>query len=73
MIEKNEKEIQISVWNSSLVKHEELPAESGLGLENIAKRLELLFPENDTSVQLTNAANGTTVLAIFPYVLKSEI
>ncbi|MEH7308869.1 histidine kinase, partial [Neobacillus drentensis] len=72
-IEKKGNAVHITVWNNSPSRHEELPHESGLGLENITKRLELLFPSGQTSVQLNNLDDGSSVLAIFPFVLKSEI
>jgi two-component system, LytTR family, sensor histidine kinase AlgZ len=72
-IEKKGNTVHITVWNSSPDSREELPHESGLGLENITKRLELLFPIGQTSVQLINSDDGSSVLAIFPFVLKSEI
>ncbi|MEH7013793.1 histidine kinase [Neobacillus niacini] len=73
IIEKKEREIQITVWNTASEGREELSEDRGLGLENITKRLELLFPDGKTSVQLINSDNGTSVLAIFPLILKSEI
>ncbi|RDU36663.1 histidine kinase [Neobacillus piezotolerans] len=72
-IEKKHQEIHITVWNNSVENHEEFSYKSGLGLENITKRLDLLFPNSETSVQLINEANGTRVLAIFPFKLNLEI
>jgi two-component system, LytTR family, sensor histidine kinase AlgZ len=72
-IKKKGKAVHITVWNSSPDSREELPHVSGLGLENITKRLDLLFPTGQTSVQLINSDEGSSVLAIFPFVLKSEI
>lgn len=72
-VEKKEKEVYITVWNNSVESREILSTERGLGLENITKRLELLFPNGKTSVQLINSENGTSVLAIFPLILMSEI
>lgn len=72
-IVKKESEVHITVWNNSIEGREELTRERGLGLENITKRLELLFPNGKTSVQLINSDNGTSVVAIFPFMLNSEI
>lgn len=71
-IEIKDKLVHVIVWNNNPAESiEEQPHESGLGLENITKRLELLFPTGQTAVQLINSSNGTSVLAIFPFVLKS--
>jgi two-component system, LytTR family, sensor histidine kinase AlgZ len=72
-VKKVEKEINITVWNNSFDGQPNVPHEGGLGIENIVKRLKIIFPTGNTSVQLTDTAEGTTVLAIFPFVLKSEI
>ncbi|CAM3376349.1 histidine kinase [Aeromicrobium ponti] len=69
---KIESSIHVSVWNNSFESTETSHSDGGLGLENIKKRLELLFPEDETSVQLRNEGGGTAVLAIFPFVIKSE-
>ncbi len=71
-IEKKENAVHIKVWNNSFNNEDMHSHERGLGLENIAKRLELLFPNDNPSVTLSNSENGTTVLAIFPIVFKSE-
>ncbi|MDQ1003391.1 two-component system sensor histidine kinase AlgZ [Neobacillus niacini] len=73
IIEKKSEEVHITVWNNSLESLEELTGERGLGLENITKRLNLVFPNGNTSVQLINSDNGTSVIAIFPFVLISEM
>ena len=72
-IEKKEEEVHITVWNNAVESREELSRERGLGLENITKRLELLFPSVKTSVKLRNSDNGTSVIAIYPFLFISEI
>ncbi|WP_284037664.1 histidine kinase [Neobacillus sp. 114] len=72
IVEKKEKYVHVTVWNSSSEKHEDQPYKGGLGLENIAKRLELLFSPEHTSIQLTSLNDKTNVLAVFPYVNKNE-
>ncbi|WP_026581766.1 sensor histidine kinase [Bacillus sp. J33] len=72
-IMKKESTIYVSVWNNSLECVEpNRDGGLGLGLENIKKRLELLFPEDETSVQLTNLEDGTAVFAAYPYIVKAE-
>jgi sensor histidine kinase YesM len=71
VVKKVEK-VHVKVWNNSTETDEESAQEGGLGLENIAKRLELIFSKEDTFVELSNSSEGTTVLAVFPYTLKSE-
>jgi two-component system, LytTR family, sensor histidine kinase AlgZ len=71
-VKKIEKEVQVTVWNNSFGNSIESHSEGGLGLENIAKRLELLFPNEETSVKLTSIENGTAVIAIFPFLMKSN-
>lgn len=71
-VAKKEHEVHVTVWNNTFDALKQDPPKGGLGLDNIAKRLELLFPQNETFVQLTNSHNGTTVLAVFPFVIKSE-
>ncbi|MFD1781011.1 sensor histidine kinase [Fredinandcohnia salidurans] len=73
IVKKTEKEIHITVWNSTSNGYHQKSTDSGIGLENISKRLELLFPSQPQSVKLTNTDKGTSVLAKFPFVLKSDM
>ena len=72
MIEKKDKEVQITVWNNSADNNKDLSDHGGLGLENIAKRLKLLFSPEHTSIKLRTAQDGTSVQAHFPLVYKPE-
>jgi LytS/YehU family sensor histidine kinase len=69
IIEKNEKEVYVTVWNNALEGQVVQSHKDGLGLDNIAKRLDLLFPGDQTSVNLIPSEDGTSVLAVFPFVL----
>lgn len=71
-IQKVEQTVHVTVWNNSFDGLTGSPQDGGLGLDNIAKRLELLFPAGHTSVALSNTEEGTSVIAIFPFVLKTE-
>jgi two-component system, LytTR family, sensor histidine kinase AlgZ len=73
VIEKKEKEVHITVWNNSFEGQEDYSQESGLGLDNLVKRLGLLFPSDHTSVRLTNSGDSAYVTAILPFVLRHEI
>lgn len=73
VIEIMEKEVHITVWNNSFEGQKDYSQESGLGLENLVKRLELLFPNDHTSVRLTDSDDSAYVIAIFPFVLRHEI
>ncbi|MEH7333162.1 histidine kinase [Neobacillus drentensis] len=66
IINKKNEEVYVTVWNNSLEGQVLQANDGGLGLENIAKRLEILFPGDRTSVTLNNTDIGTTVTAIFP-------
>ena len=67
IIRKSGDEVHVTVWNNAFGKGEERPREGGLGLGNIKKRLELLFPDAHTDVKLTHLEDGASVLAIFPF------
>lgn len=71
-IKKENQNVYVTVWNNSFDESEKAAHDRGLGLENISKRLKLLFPEETTSVNLTNSEDGTSVNAVFPFVLKTE-
>lgn len=71
-VEKKHKEVHVLVWNNSINTDQINTEESGLGLENIKKRLELLFNKERTFVELKNTQDGTTVVAVFPYIIKTE-
>ncbi|MHC0038438.1 sensor histidine kinase [Pseudoneobacillus sp. C159] len=71
-IKKIEKEVQIIVWNSSNESDSQGSPNGGIGLENIVKRLELLFPNSQSDLQLSNDYGGTKVIAVFPFVMKTD-
>ncbi|WNS76238.1 histidine kinase [Bacillus sp. DTU_2020_1000418_1_SI_GHA_SEK_038] len=69
-VKKIGQEVNVTVWNNVLSDQIQIPKNNGIGLENIKKRLELLFPGEKTAVKLTNSEQGTTVLAVFPFEMK---
>lgn len=68
-ISKQSDAVHITVWNNGTGEGS-MPREGGLGLGNIKKRLQLLFPDAVTAVQLAHHADGTSVTAIFPYSIE---
>ncbi|WP_078381983.1 sensor histidine kinase [Sutcliffiella halmapala] len=71
-IEKKETEVYVTVWNSTQDSIPMSTTEVGIGLENINRRLDLLFPTNRKTVQIVNDKAGTSVIAIFPYELHTN-
>ncbi|MED1468888.1 sensor histidine kinase [Bacillus salipaludis] len=73
IIEKDQNVI-VSVWNNSTnLARQFQKNEGGLGIGNIEKRLNLLFPNDQTAIQLSNTGDGTTVTAIFPFKTLEEM
>jgi LytS/YehU family sensor histidine kinase len=44
----------------------------GVGLLNIQKRLQMLFPQEDILIQLKEEAKGTSVQVFWPHTTKEE-
>jgi sensor histidine kinase YesM len=66
--------VHLSVWNNSTnLAHEFQQNVGGLGIGNIEKRLNLLFPNEQTSIRLSSTGDGTTVLALFPFKSLEEM
>ncbi|UOY93315.1 histidine kinase [Ectobacillus sp. JY-23] len=65
--------ILISVWNSCATQRSNANREHGLGLDNISKRLNLLFSPDKTAIDMIHFENGTTVSVIFPFIRKSQM
>jgi two-component system, LytTR family, sensor histidine kinase AlgZ len=67
--------IYLEVWNSSAAASES-PAhqrdEIGVGLLNIQKRLQMLFPEEEIFIQLNEEAKGTSVQVFWPHTIKED-
>jgi len=64
--------LNIEVWNTHLIqpideKKDYKPREEGYGIRNIQKRLELLFPEQVTSLVMKHIGNETVVEVKFPF------
>ncbi|MBM7585706.1 sensor histidine kinase YesM [Bacillus pakistanensis] len=64
--------IHLEVWNSSTSFEDHSlyhgQGEHGLGLLNIRKRLQMLFPQKQTLLQLRHEEHGTSVQTIWPKV-----
>jgi two-component system, LytTR family, sensor histidine kinase AlgZ len=62
------------VVNNSLPNEEQNSAsDNGIGLSNISKRLNLLFPDEEKSVGITHSTEYTTVKIMFPLVYKKDL
>jgi two-component system, LytTR family, sensor histidine kinase AlgZ len=69
--------LYIEVWNTHLIepvneKKEYTPQEEGYGIRNIQKRLELLFPEQVSSLIMRHIGNETVVEVKFPLTKDRE-
>lgn len=65
--------IIITVTNSLPNEGDSASPDTGIGLSNISKRLDLLFPNEDKSVDITHSADCTTVKVTFPLVYKKDL
>jgi two-component system sensor histidine kinase AlgZ len=65
--------ILITVINSLPNEGESVSTEGGIGLSNISKRLDLLFPDEEKSVGISHSPQCTTVQVVFPLVYKSDL
>ncbi|MDX5474920.1 MAG: histidine kinase [Bacillaceae bacterium] len=71
-IERIGADVLVTVWNSSKEEISLSTTEGGIGLDNINKRLDLLFPSNKKSVRIINKEDGTSVTVLFPFVLDTK-
>ncbi|WP_201712849.1 sensor histidine kinase [Rossellomorea arthrocnemi] len=61
--------VYLEVWNSTATDSDRLnhhKSDRGIGLLNIKKRLQMLFPEEDILIQLNEEAKGTSVQVFWP-------
>ncbi|ETP67235.1 sensor histidine kinase [Planococcus glaciei] len=72
-IETEDAAIRITVTNSLPNEGESVSTEGGIGLSNISKRLDLLFPDEEKSVGISHSPHCTTVQVVFPLVYKSDL
>lgn len=65
--------LRITVTNSLPNEGESDSADGGIGLSNISKRLDLLFPDEEKSVGISHSPHRTKVEVVFPLVYKSDL
>lgn len=65
--------ISITVINSLPNEGDSTSSDNGIGLANISKRLDLLFPDEEKSVGITHSSDCTTVKVTFPLVYKKDL
>lgn len=63
----------IVVINSLPNEGVQISSDNGIGLSNISKRLDLLFPDEEKSVGITHSTEYTTVKVMFPIVYKKDL
>ena len=67
--------VYLEVWNSTSTDPDQLaPQESdrGIGLLNIQKRLQMLFPKEEILIQLNEETKGTSVQVFWPRTTKED-
>lgn len=67
--------VYLEVWNSSSTASDELDIQKddrGIGLHNIQKRLQMLFPKEEILIQLNEEAKGTSVQIFWPHMAKED-
>ncbi|WRP07596.1 histidine kinase [Rossellomorea aquimaris] len=67
--------VYLEVWNSSSTALEALDVQKedrGIGLHNIQKRLQMLFPKEEILIQLNEEAKGTSVQIFWPHMTKED-
>ncbi|MTD30653.1 sensor histidine kinase [Planomicrobium sp. YIM 101495] len=72
-VEQHENTLSINVINSLPNEEEHTAAGTGIGLSNITKRLNILFPNDEKSVGIKHSSEYTTVTVTFPLVFKNEL
>lgn len=72
-IEAHSANLHILVTNSLPNEGDSASADGGIGLSNISKRLNLLFPDEEKSVSITHSLHCTKVQVVFPLVYKSDL
>ncbi|MGM0852838.1 MAG: sensor histidine kinase [Bacillota bacterium] len=67
--------VYLEVWNSSSTALDALDTrkdDRGIGLHNIQKRLQMLFPKEEILIQLNEEAKGTSVQIFWPHMTKED-
>jgi two-component system, LytTR family, sensor histidine kinase AlgZ len=67
--------VYLEVWNNTATAPDPLKHQKddrGIGLPNIQKRLQMLFPEEEILIQLNEEAKGTSVQVFWPRTTKED-
>ncbi|MDE0582501.1 histidine kinase [Planococcus sp. A6] len=72
-VSREDSTICIVVSNSLPNEGVQISSDKGIGLSNISKRLELLFPDEEKSVGIIHSVDDTTVKVMFPLVYKKDL
>jgi two-component system, LytTR family, sensor histidine kinase AlgZ len=75
ILNEQRKKVYLEVWNSSSSSLDTLDSQKedrGIGLHNIQKRLQMLFPKEEILIQLNEEAKGTSVQIFWPRMTREN-
>ncbi|WP_282137183.1 sensor histidine kinase [Rossellomorea aquimaris] len=75
ILNEQRKKVYLEVWNSSSSSLDTLDSQNedrGIGLHNIQKRLQMLFPKEEILIQLNEEAKGTSVQIFWPRMTREN-
>jgi two-component system, LytTR family, sensor histidine kinase AlgZ len=75
ILNEQRKKVYLEVWNSSSSSLDTLDSQKedrGIGLHNIQKRLQMLFPKEEILIQLNEEAKGTSVQIFWPRMTRED-
>ncbi|MGG1631164.1 sensor histidine kinase [Rossellomorea sp. NRS-1567] len=75
ILNEQRKKVYLEVWNSSSSSLDTLDSQKedrGIGLHNIQKRLQMIFPKEEILIQLNEEAKGTSVQIFWPRMTRED-